>query len=278
MNKFGSRPTICFNLHRDAGDRQIVAQGRIGSITSSLALSYEPWELSQGYLLWLGSDEKPGYFSLSEAVRARVAGQALVIGDLIIAENAFLEVDSGLTLTGELLGEGELEPLPTFAATPDSRELWSWLQQSLLVAGEPPPQPLAGTLYLESGVTYECLSADWTDLQVIGPREDEPAATLIVRGDLHWQSCVGHINLLVAGDCWQPTEPSGRLMLDGVLWVQGHLDVHNLQVRGALIAGSLEVHADLLPGWNLTVEQFPGQVSGAGLVVPKVKAWEYLFE
>jgi hypothetical protein len=266
-----------FSLQRRPG-RQIVAEGRVGSVTASLALDYEPLELSEGYLLCIGGADGEGHLGLSETARVQVAGSALVIGNLYADVGALLSVASELTLTGELLGEGTLEIPPSFVQNPLSEEMWIWLQQRLLQAGEPLPAPIGGVLRLASGRIYECSSADWSGLQVIGPSEGEPPATLIVRGDLHWQDFRGNINLLVTGDCNQTLEQAGNLAIDGVLWVQGALEVHSLHVRGALIAGSLQVHASPISGWNLVVEQYPGQTSGTGLVVPRFSFWRYLFD
>ncbi len=259
-------------------EREIVAAGRVGSMTIRLALCYEPQELSGGYLVCVGGVNGDGYMELKGTAKAQVAGSVLVDGDLFVDAGALFGVASRLTLTGELLGEGSVTLAPNSVANPLSDELWLWLQERLLQTGSPLPEPQTGLLQLEAGKIYECGAADWVGLQVVGPAEDEPPATVIIRGDLSWQDCRGNINLLVIGDCQQPGNQEGVLSVTGVLWVQGSLTVHNLHVRGALIANCLQVNSGPFVGLNLLVESYPGLTGGEGLIVPRFQSWKYRFE
>lgn len=267
-----------FNVRRAEGQK-LVAVGRVASATTSLSLKYEPLALSQGYLLCVGSADEVGYLSLHGNAYAQIDGDALILGNLLPEEEAILNVAGELALTGEVLGTGTIEPVPTTPSRSLSRQLWTWLQGQLLQPGEPLPEPVAGRLVLLPGVTYECAAADWEGLTVMGPSGTEPAATVIVRGDLNWQDCWGNINLVVAGDCMQALGGEGMLAVQGVVWVQGTLDAYNVRIKGVLLAGALQVRAGATAtGLNLTLEGFPWQPVANGLVIPKFGAWNYLFD
>ena len=265
--------------------QQLIAVGRVGNTTASLSLRYTPLELSQGYLLCVGGADEAGSLLLLEGATAEIAGNALILGDLLFAaeqeEGALLNVAGELTLTGAVLGSGRVEPVPESKPDPiTNSKLWVWLQELLLQRGEALPDPVAGYLLLDSGITYECAAAaDWAGLKVIGPAAIEPAATVIVRGDLAVQDCWGNINLIVAGDCNQVADRNGFLAVQGVVWVQGTLAVKSLHVKGALLAGAIQLAAsDLVTEYSLLVERFPWQVAGSGLVVPEFGAWNYVVE
>lgn len=263
--------------------QQLIAVGRVGNTTASLSLRYTPLELSQGYLLCVGGADEAGSLLLLEGATAEIAGNALILGDLLFAaeqeEGALLNVAGELTLTGAVLGSGRVEPVPESKPNPiTNSKLWVWLQELLQQRGEALPDPVAGYLLLDSGITYECAAADWAGLKVIGPAATEAAATVIVRGDLKVQDFWGNINLIVAGDCSQVADRNGSLAVQGVVWVQGALAVKSLHVKGVLLAGALQLAPnDLVTGYSLLVEKFPWQ-AGGGLVVPEFGAWNYVVE
>lgn len=272
-----------FSVNRGEA-QQLIAKGRVGNTTTSLSLKYIPLELSQGYLLCVGGADDAGTMLLQKGATAKIAGNALILGDLVFAveqgEDAQLTVAEELTLTGSMLGSGRAEPIPEKGPNPiTNNKLWVWLQELLLQQGEALPDPIAGHLLLDSGITYECVAADWTGLEVVGPAATEPAATVIVRDDLTVQDCWGNINLIVAGDCNQVADRNGFLAVQGVVWVQGTLAVKSLHVKGALLAGAIQLAAsDLVTEYSLLVERFPWQVAGSGLVVPEFGAWSYVVE
>lgn len=271
-----------FSVKRVEGQK-LVAVGRVGNATTSLSLKYEPLALTQGYLLCVGSADEPGQLSLQGAARAQIEGDAFILGDLAFTDSAeaeaILNVTGELALTGEVLGTGMIEPVPITPTRSLDTQLWTWLQAQLLQPGEPLPEPMAGRLMLLPGVTYECAAAGWEGLTVIGPTGAEAAATVIVRGDMQWQECWGNINLIVAGDCRQALDQEGMLAVQGVVWVQGTLDALDVQIKGALLVGSLHVRAGATTaGLNLRLEGLQWQSVANGLVVPKFGAWNYLFD
>lgn len=269
-----------FSVRRVAGQK-LVAVGRVGNATTSLSLKYEPQELSQGYLLCVGSADEAGQLSLHGPGLATIDGNALIVGDLAFVDSveapAVVDVHGELALTGEVLGTGTIEPAPVTKPNPLDGQLWAWLQSQLLQPGEPLPEPQAGRLVLQPGVTYECADADWEGISVIGPDEAEAAATVIVRGDMRWRDCRGNINLMIAGDCRQAPNRQGTLAVQGVVWVQGTLEASAVHIQGALVAASLQLGASG-SDWSFSVAGFPWQSIGSGLVVPKFSAWNYFFD
>lgn len=260
-----------FYIERVAGNK-LRATGQIGKAKTTLSLTYDAVDLSKSNVLLVGNERGEGvYCNLGDSAQVFVTGNALVLGDInFLGEGAQIDLTGQMMLKGEVVGEGEILPKPKPTDNLPDDELWRWLQYQLLRSGQPLPLPLAGRITLLPGVTYDCLTADWRELELVGPAGVEAAATLLIRGDLDLGSCSGNLNVIVAGDCRQVS--GATTTIQGVMWVQGELTVQSFDLQGALLAGSVFV-----PAGELLVRPFPGQHVAPGLVVPSFSNWVYVF-
>ncbi|NLY54808.1 MAG: hypothetical protein GX060_09375 [Firmicutes bacterium] len=267
-----------FAIKHDVTRQRIIAEGRVGDFSRSLAVSYVPEMLTGGHVFCIvNPNGEDSFLSVNGLTQIEVAGRALIDGDFLLEEDStgashFTLNFDRLTVTGELDHRLRFTTPPESAPTwrPETK-LWEFLQEQLLPRGVPLPATTAGRIVLQAGTTYVYLGSGGEELEIVGPSVDEPAATLLVLGDVLWRSCTGHVNVLVAGDAEQV--PTGHgLDLTGVLFVRGTLTGHRIWLQGTLIAGRIILVTEaggLVP--HLRVQ--PHQTEG--LLVPRFNTWDY---
>ena len=243
---------------------------------------YEHIVLTANQVLCLvGSVPGSGGLTFHGPGQVNVVGSALVDGsiecDVDMDGTAYVDVNPGpLSVTGIISEQVDLaaEPLTEMPDDFSPDMLWAFLGDQLQRPGRELDGMQDGVVDLTSGTVYT-YAGDKCRLAVRGPdRDDQPAATLIVRGDLVLQQCSGRVNLLVEGDLVQEAGADEDLNVQGIVYVGGNMHIKTMHIQGALIASRIHLQsAGLHEKSRLHVEPSPAAGEKKGLVVPKFMQW-----